>query len=92
MGVPILITEMTYEPTFAFEEKMSPEQFNEHLSDIFGSAVSAAIESGNVHQITFWGLTDKWLEDVNWYMIFDNNAQPKQSYYIVLKTLYEGIK
>ncbi|HRJ59360.1 MAG TPA: hypothetical protein PLV64_23980 [Anaerolineales bacterium] len=42
MGVPILITEMTYEPTFAFEEKMSPEQFDEHLSDIFGSAVSAA--------------------------------------------------
>jgi GH35 family endo-1,4-beta-xylanase len=92
MGVPILITEMTYEPTFAFETKMSPEQFNEHLSDIFGSAVSAAIESGNVHQITFWGLTDKWLEDVNWYMIFDKYARPKQSYYIVLRTLYEGMK
>lgn len=94
MGVPILITEMTYEPTFAFETKMSPEQFNEHLSDIFGSAISAAIESGNIHKITFWGLTDKWfkLDNINWYMIFDEKAQPKQSYYIVLKTLYEGIK
>lgn len=92
MGIPVLITEMTYEPTFAFEEKMSPEQFNDHLSDIFGSAVSAAIESGNVYGITFWGLTDKWLLDVNWYMIFDENAQPKQSYYIVLRTLYEGMK
>lgn len=91
LGIPVLITELTYEPTEA-ELKMSDREFNERLSTIFEQVFRVAIESGNVQQITFWGLTDKWLEDINWYMIFDKHAQPKQSYYIVLKALYEGIK
>lgn len=91
MGIPVLITELTYEPTEA-ELKMSDREFNERLSAIFEQVFRVAIESGNVRQITFWGLTDKWLVDINWYMVFDKYAQPKQSYYIVLRTLYEGIK
>jgi len=91
LGIPVLITELTYEPTEA-ELEMTEKEFNERLSAIFAQVVRVAIESGNVQQITFWGLTDKWLEDINWYMIFDKNAQPKQSYYIVLRTLYEGMK
>jgi GH35 family endo-1,4-beta-xylanase len=99
LGVPVLITELTYQPDSNYflsdaQIKLSPEEFEKRLSYVFGEVFRIAIESGNVKGITFWGLTDKWfkLDNVNWYMIFDEHGQPKQSYYIVLKTLYEAIK
>ena len=99
LGVPVLITELTYQPDehYALSEATSvlqPKEFEQRLSYIFGEVFRIAIESGNVKGITFWGLTDKWfkLDNVNWYQIFDENGQPKQAYYEVLRTLYEGIK
>ena len=99
LGVPVLITELTYQPDSNYSLSdakitLSPDEFEKRLSYVFGEVIKIAIESGNVQGITFWGLTDQWfkLDNVNWYMIFDEQGQPKQSYYIVLKTLYEGIK
>jgi len=91
LGVPVLFTELTYEPTAA-ELQMAPVEFNARLASIFEQVIEVAIQSGNVMGVTFWGVTDKYLKDVNWYQIFDENAQPKLAYYVVLRTLYEGIK
>ncbi len=98
LGVPVLITELTYQPdpNYLLSEAthtLSPEELEARLSFVFGEVVRMAVESGNVRGITFWGLTDKWfkLDDVNWYMIFDEDGQPKQSYYAVLRALYAGL-
>jgi len=73
---------------------ISQDEFERNLSHVYEAVFRIAIESGNVHGVTFWGLTDKYykLDNVNWYGIFDEYGQPKQSYYIVLRFLYEGIK
>lgn len=99
LGVPVLITELTYQPDSNYSLSdakitLTPDEFEKRLSHVFGEVFRIAIESGNVQGITFWGLSDKWfkLDNVNWYGIFDEHGQPKQSYYIVLKILYEGIK
>ena len=91
LGVPVLFTEVTYEPTEA-ELTMDEKAFNSRLAQIFGQVFQIAIKSDNVYGITFWGVTDKYIKDINWYQIFDEIGQPKQSYYVVLRTLYEGIK
>jgi GH35 family endo-1,4-beta-xylanase len=98
LGVPVLITELTYQPdpNYLLSEAthtLSPEELEARLSFVFGEVVRIAVESGNVRGITFWGLTDKWfkMDDVNWYMIFDEDGQPKQSYYAVLRALYAGL-
>ena len=85
LGVPVLFTEVTYEPT-ASELQMNAEEFNTRLASIFEQVVRVAIQSGNVKGITFWGVTDKYIKDINWYQIFDENGQPKQAYYVVLRT------
>jgi len=99
LGVPVLITELTYQPdsnSYRSDSTlaMPPAEFEKRLSHVFGEIFRIAIESGNVQGITFCGVTDKSLmgANVNWYMIFDENGQPKQAYYVVLRTLYEGIK
>lgn len=99
LGVPVLITELSYQPDSNYylsdsTFSMPPVEFEKRLSHVFGEIFRIAIESGNVQGITFWGVTDKWLKEanVNWYIIFDENGQPKQAYYVVLRTLYEGIK
>jgi len=99
LGVPVLITELSYQPDSNsvlsdYKMTISQDEFERNLSHVYEAVFRIAIESGNVHGVTFWGLTDKYykLDNVNWYGIFDEYGQPKQSYYIVLRTLYEGMK
>jgi hypothetical protein len=92
IDVSVLITELTYEPTET-ELAMTNREFNDRLSTIFEQIFAIAIASGNVKGITFWGVSDKYIVDVaNWFQIFDVNDMPKQSYYVVLRALYQGLK
>lgn len=90
LGLPVLFTEVTYEPTEA-ELALDEKAFNTRLAQIFRQVIQVAIKSGNVKGITFWGTSDKDLQGVNWYQIFDKFGQKKESYYEVLKVLYENI-
>ena len=99
LGVPVLITELSYQPDdnyvlSDYKMTISQDEFEKRLSHVFGEVFRIAIESDNVQGILIWGPTDRSYksDNVNWYGIFDEYGQPKQSYYIVLKTLYEGIK
>jgi GH35 family endo-1,4-beta-xylanase len=99
IGVPVLITELSYQPDgnyvlSDYKMTLSKDEFEKRLSHVFGEVFRIAIESDNVQGILIWGPTDRSYksDNVNWYSIFDEHGQPKQSYYIVLKTLYEGIK
>lgn len=99
LGVPVLITELSYQPDnnyvlSDYKMTVSQDEFEKRLSHVFGETFRIVIESGNVQGITIWGPTDRSYksDDVNWYGIFDEHGQPKQSYYIVLKIMYEGIK
>jgi len=73
-GLPVYITELDCPTT------------NEQLkAEIFSNVVGAALESGTVTQINFWGLGPaSWQENAT---LFDNNAQPTLSYYIILETV-----
>ena len=56
---------------------------------IFSNIIGAAIESGVVRQINFWGLgSASWQEDAT---LFDSNNQPNLSYFEVLKIVIEFI-
>lgn len=91
LGVPVLITELTYTPSEE-ELKLDTEEFNNRLSHVFTTIFNLAIESGNVEQITFWSLTDLHLTEVSGdYQIFDKEGHPKKAFYEVLRTLYEHI-
>lgn len=89
LGVPVLITELTYTPSEE-ELKLSSEEFNNRLSHVFTIIFNLAIQSGNVERITFWSLTDLHLANVSGdYQIFDREGRPKKAFYEILKTLYE---
>jgi hypothetical protein len=75
----------------AYEKKIIIERINESSSYIFGELIKASIESRIVQGITTWGFTDKYIEHVNWYQLFNNEGKPKKAYYEVLKAFYMGV-
>ncbi|MEI7845090.1 MAG: endo-1,4-beta-xylanase, partial [Chloroflexota bacterium] len=91
LGVPVQFTEMTYRPS-SDELNLPENQFNLRLAHVFGESLKIGLESGNLEGLWFWGPSDKYLQIVGSYQIFDADGQPKLAYYTVLKTLYEGIK
>ena len=92
LGVPILITEMTYYPS---EEarKLNKHEFNKREALIFTETIKLLLASNDVEGITFWGMTDFYIvKDNPDYTMFDEEGKPKLVFYEVMKTLYQGIK
>lgn len=91
-GLPVSMTEIDVDMSKVSgtnEEKMIKQ------ANIYRLITEAAIESGVVKDITFWGIGDKysWLEKFGSPnadpTLFDNNLQPKPAYYAVMQALFE---
>ncbi len=89
LGIPILITEMTYYPSIE-AKALDKKAFDEREAFVFAKTIELALESGDVEGITFWGMTDFYnVKDSPDYTMFDEEARPKEVFYKVFQTLFD---
>jgi len=78
-GVPVYITELD-----------CPTENEQLRAEIFRRVIEAALESGVVSQINFWGLgSASWQENAT---LFNNNNEPNLSYFIILSTVVDYLR